>query len=793
MSRLGLGLSIMVPASARPTPTTAPVNTALPSITGIQTQGQVLTANPGSWTGLPSGVFAYQWKRGATNIGTNSANYTLVSGDVGQNIAVVVTATNNIGSTPATSAAIIPAAVLSLTGTPGAPTVGTPYSFTPTRTGGHASGAPIPFALTGTLLAGLSFNGATGAITGTPTSAGTASGLDITYTDADGLTASLGTFSLTATSGTFTAGDGFTAPSLTYRGASNIQGNQDGSGVTLITRVQDRVINDAALLNAGISGAANTATLTKYQTTNASNVSGGDPLSYKTNAQYLQLGGSNDASTDPRSRMTNVASFVAGFTTNAVPSWTLLVAFNASATGAGTDGWVRKRVFYQLAMAAWPGKVGYLGKYLSSATYFPPADGTDSAAQALDYIPPSYEYAPAPGHCDAGGYVSQADAVAFPHARAVAGILPWLAWPEVYSTASTANTASGLVADVDVFGDLAGITVDLMDNTTNFAVAVQATGFGTSKLRITRNAGGAIAAAYTRLSVRFRNPSSAVGPVEDTYFIDVGIGPLDNGVYEVDCTGRGGHIAAWENFSGVTNSKKLSFFMKFRPLSGSNGTSYFICTGDAGATQQAGINVQRTAGNGIQIFIRNGVAASPSTYTKSSFAATVDDTKDCCIFFSADIDAGIAFGRVESRSFSGGAVTSTDQTGINTAGANLGMATIHRFFETPGRVPMPVRHGVIWMAADYIDFSDETNRALFRNVSTLAAANPYDGANSDRVTIVAGTGAGNNVTPYCSIRGNAAKLVLGNPNRGTGTSQTDRPADTGRLVFDYPGSTATTV
>lgn len=194
--RLGIGLGI-IPQAARPAPTTAPVNTVLPSITGILTQGQTLTADPGSWTGLPSGAFTYQWKRSGSNIsGATNSTYVAQADDVSAGasaLTVTVTATNDIGSTPATSSGVTIAAPLTISGTPGSATVGAAYTFTPTSAGGHT---PKTYALTGTLPAGLSFNTSTGAITGTPTTSGTASGLDVTVTDADGLTASLGAFSI---------------------------------------------------------------------------------------------------------------------------------------------------------------------------------------------------------------------------------------------------------------------------------------------------------------------------------------------------------------------------------------------------------------------------------------------------------------------------------------------------------------------------------------------------------------------------------------------------------------------
>jgi len=87
-----------------------PVNTALPGITGGDTIGSVLTTTNGTWTNSPTS-YAYQWKRGATNIGTNANTYTLVTADAGTNITCVVTATNAIGSTNATSGIFVASAL----------------------------------------------------------------------------------------------------------------------------------------------------------------------------------------------------------------------------------------------------------------------------------------------------------------------------------------------------------------------------------------------------------------------------------------------------------------------------------------------------------------------------------------------------------------------------------------------------------------------------------------------------------------------------------------------------------
>ena len=83
----------------------APSNTVAPVISGTAVVGQALTSTTGTWSGIPTPTYSYQWKRGATNIGTNSSTYTLVAADAGNtsNITCVITATNTAGSANATS------------------------------------------------------------------------------------------------------------------------------------------------------------------------------------------------------------------------------------------------------------------------------------------------------------------------------------------------------------------------------------------------------------------------------------------------------------------------------------------------------------------------------------------------------------------------------------------------------------------------------------------------------------------------------------------------------------------
>jgi len=99
-------------------PAVPPVNTVAPLISGGLYVDDVLTTTDGTWTGSPTS-YAYQWQRDATNIGTNTNTYTLVSADAGTTITCIVTATNASGSTPATSGNFSPLALA-------APTIITP-------------------------------------------------------------------------------------------------------------------------------------------------------------------------------------------------------------------------------------------------------------------------------------------------------------------------------------------------------------------------------------------------------------------------------------------------------------------------------------------------------------------------------------------------------------------------------------------------------------------------------------------------------------------------------------------
>ncbi len=92
-------------------PGNAPVNTAVPTLSGTLLQGSTITiSKEGTWQGATPLSFAFAWQRCDVSgnnckaiAGASSATYTLVRDDVANRIRGVVTASNSLGSTTAYS------------------------------------------------------------------------------------------------------------------------------------------------------------------------------------------------------------------------------------------------------------------------------------------------------------------------------------------------------------------------------------------------------------------------------------------------------------------------------------------------------------------------------------------------------------------------------------------------------------------------------------------------------------------------------------------------------------------
>jgi PKD repeat protein len=91
---------------------TAPTDVLSPTVEGALTEGQTLSAKPGTWYGSEPISYGYQWQRCneegeecADIAGATSETYVLAEADVGATIRVLVTATNSAGSESAESPA----------------------------------------------------------------------------------------------------------------------------------------------------------------------------------------------------------------------------------------------------------------------------------------------------------------------------------------------------------------------------------------------------------------------------------------------------------------------------------------------------------------------------------------------------------------------------------------------------------------------------------------------------------------------------------------------------------------
>ena len=124
----------------------SPYNLVAPVASGTGQVGQTLSTTSGSWQGITTITFAYQWRRDASDIsGATSSTYTLVADDYATDIDCVVTATNSLGSANQDSNDIanIAGSVPVISGVPtisGTPKVGEIL----TATAASVTGTPTP-------------------------------------------------------------------------------------------------------------------------------------------------------------------------------------------------------------------------------------------------------------------------------------------------------------------------------------------------------------------------------------------------------------------------------------------------------------------------------------------------------------------------------------------------------------------------------------------------------------------------------------------------------------------------
>ncbi len=108
---LAIGAVFGVATNGQAASAAKPTNTSPPKISGSASEGSVLTATPGTWSGTQPITFTYQWLRCANGggscseiTGATSKGYQVKKVDVGNTLRVRVTAKNADGSTDANSA-----------------------------------------------------------------------------------------------------------------------------------------------------------------------------------------------------------------------------------------------------------------------------------------------------------------------------------------------------------------------------------------------------------------------------------------------------------------------------------------------------------------------------------------------------------------------------------------------------------------------------------------------------------------------------------------------------------------
>jgi hypothetical protein len=157
-----VGTSAASATSNSTTTYSVPVNTAAPVISGTPTVGQTLTTTTGTWIGVPTPTYAYQWQRAGVNIsGAINSTYILVNADAGADIRCVITATNAAGNSSVNSnvtsavAAIVPSTPTIVTATTTGTTTATISYIASASNGGAAitsyTASSIPGNITGTL------------------------------------------------------------------------------------------------------------------------------------------------------------------------------------------------------------------------------------------------------------------------------------------------------------------------------------------------------------------------------------------------------------------------------------------------------------------------------------------------------------------------------------------------------------------------------------------------------------------------------------------------------------------
>jgi hypothetical protein len=179
------------------------------------------------------GTLSYQWfKSGIIITGETSDTYSLTGVSTSDSGSYLVEVTNTLGgvstSTISTTATLTVAGALSIA-TPTTGLSGTADSAFTLSVAGSGGRASLSYALTGTLVAGLSMSTSTGTISGTPSATGSST-VSVAVTDANGVTASTSNFTISVGYASTTVSLALASASPQYRLTNRITATTSRAG-----------------------------------------------------------------------------------------------------------------------------------------------------------------------------------------------------------------------------------------------------------------------------------------------------------------------------------------------------------------------------------------------------------------------------------------------------------------------------------------------------------------------------------------------------------------------------------
>lgn len=553
-------------------------------------------------------------------------------------------------------------------------------------------------------------------------------------------------------------------------GASNISGNQDGSGVTLESALAPLYTNPQKFLGGvpmkGVGGNTSAQVLARINAATAAE---------KAADSIVQIGGTNDftfGGVSVSTAVTTWQSIKAAFGHARFMTWTATFPAN---NAAGTLDWCEFVDFYRRISQIDRGRVLPMWAYVQDPALFPPVTGQDVIDQASALLPTTYRHDN--DHPNGAGYTLQAQKMLEPALNAFQpGAAPYFAWQEVYSILASAQTNGGLVGTVGYYGDLTGASVAFETADADFAVAIVG-----AEIRITRASATILPADYydRRLTI-------TKGGKTHTDTVRIVIGTADTAVYRVQHNGQA-RYAQWEGFSGVADGAKFSAVIDLELIDAAqDGTVLQLISPYSANTS---LYIQRTIANALNVVLRNAAGTTAMNITASGGAGGAISRANGrrWLFVCADVAAGL--GSVYVDDIAGTTITTAPGAGANA----IGLAAPHRRLSNvdavgSSTVPKCIV-GTWWEAADFIDFSQAANRDLFRNAGSKAA---LDLGATGALTIAAGAGAGATITPYLFHRGNAGDRYMGR-NQGSGVTGSGATRAGECLFVISPGARLTTV